>query len=309
MEEEQLPPQVSVLIGSFNNAGPLRRCLASLEQSNERDKFEILVIDNASRDESPRLDSEFPNATFLRLPRYFGLVKALNIGMRTAKGDFFLFLAPEAEVLPDTVPALAAQLGAHEGAAAVCPLLVDPQGQPAAQFFQLPAPGTICSLARRGSWVEHRPGELGAQTVPVLLPSLAALMVRSYFLKALRYIDERYGQSWANAEIATQIRRASKKILLCPEIRAVLHPDEVRGIRVQPSVEALFSADWALAAATYAGKHYGFTAGLKVRFSCVFHALGQAAWALLRFRDVGYHFSRFSYLLSGQKLDGTQKAL
>ncbi len=307
MEESQVPPQVSVLIVSHNSAAALRRCLAALEQSAERDKFEVLVIDNASRDESPQLDTEFPNATFLRLPRHFGLVKALNIGMRTAKGEFFLFLAAEAEVLADTVPTLAVRLAAAPEAVAVCPRVATPEGQPRPRLFQLPTPDAVASLARRGAWVESAPPELEGESVPVTFPSMAALMVRSYFLKGLRYIDERYGQAWADAEIAFQIRRAGRKMLLCPGVRVVLHPAEQGP--ADSSVQALLSADWALGAATFAGKHYGFLNGLKVRVLAVLHALAQALWAVLRFSDAGYHFSRLNFLVSGQKLDGTQRVL
>ena len=46
-----MTPTVSVVIVNFN-AGPLlARCLSSLEQQRWRD-FEVIVVDNASRDDS-----------------------------------------------------------------------------------------------------------------------------------------------------------------------------------------------------------------------------------------------------------------
>src|SRR5207237_5940541 len=88
----------------------LRRCLAALERSKDRETLEILVVDKGSQDDSPTLDSEFPNTTFLRLPRNFGNTKALNIAMRTAVGELLFYLSPEIEVAPDTVSVLAARL-------------------------------------------------------------------------------------------------------------------------------------------------------------------------------------------------------
>src|ERR1035438_2845919 len=83
-QEEQPPaPKVTALIYSYNRAAALRRCIAALERSTGRASLEILVVDKGSQDESPNLDSEFPNTTFLRLPRNFGNTKALNIGMHT----------------------------------------------------------------------------------------------------------------------------------------------------------------------------------------------------------------------------------
>jgi GT2 family glycosyltransferase len=135
------------------------------------------------------------------------------------------------------------------------------------------------------------------------------LLVRSYFLRGLRYIDERYAQSWADAEVAAQIRRAAKKIYLLPVARAVRHDDGDFLSSLPADARALLSADWVLGAAAYAGKHFGFLAGLKLRLGAMFAALGQAILALVRLREIGYHFSRLRYLLSGQKTDGTQTVM
>src|SRR6202050_2401934 len=132
---EQAPPtpKVTALVFSYDSAPALRRCLAALEGSNDRAVIEILVVDCGSHDESAQLDSEFSNVTMLRLPRYFGRTKALNIGTRTAFGEYLLFMTPEVEVLPTTIPSLVAVLEADPETAAVCPLLLDTRAQTADQ--------------------------------------------------------------------------------------------------------------------------------------------------------------------------------
>jgi GT2 family glycosyltransferase len=305
---EPQPPQllVSALVVSYNCADALRRCLNALEKSSERERLEIIVVDNGSRDESPRLDSEFPNATFLRLPRNFGFVKALNIAMRSAKTEFLFVVDPRTEVLPGTAMALAEMLEANENAAAVAPLLATPEGGPAPQLYQLPDAATVGAAAKEGRFRPAAPPPSpDEEPVPVEFADLSALMVRTWFVKGLRYIDERYAHFWAGAEIAAQIRRAGKKILLCPAIRAVWHNEEPYPPGMPNSARALLAANWSLGAATYAAKHFGFAAGLKVRIAAALGALG----ATLSFRDPGYQFSRFMYLVSGQKIDGTQSSL
>lgn len=308
-EREQAPPQISVLIVSEDNAAALRRCLAAVEASLERERFEVIVVDNGSQDESPRLDSEFPNATFLRLPRRFGRVKALNIGMRTAKGEFFLLLAPELEVAPETIVRLAEKLAADTAPVAVCPLIVDEEGRPQEQFYRLPDASGALRAALRERWEAIAVEPAGADPVVVEFPSLAAVMIRAYFLKALRYIDERYGQGWADAEIAAQVRRANRRILLLPELRVRRSESELPPLRRQARVRALYSADWALGAARYAGKHFGLFNGLKVRLTVTLAALGRALLSLLFLREPAFEFPRAAFLLSGQKLDGTQRFL
>jgi GT2 family glycosyltransferase len=306
MEETQTPPQVSVIVVSYNCAGPLRKCLAALEASAERDKMEVLVVDNGSVDGTLDAVAEFPQTVLLKLPRNFGFTKALNIGMRTAKGEFYFFLNPQVEVLPETVRALAARLSAEPDASAACPLVLTPEGEPSPELFRLPNPGTVSAVARADAFLPSAAPDLDQEKVAVELPSLAALMVRSYFLKGLRYIDERYAQSWADAELALQIRRAAKKILLFPGISVTRRAEDPLAASMPPAVRALLASDWALGASVYAGKHFGFGVRLKVRAAAIFCGLGDALLALLRFRDVHYHLSRFVNVLTGARVDGTQ---
>lgn len=297
MEETQIPLQCSVLIVSYNRAAELRRCLAALERSAARETFEIIVIDNGSLDGSVSVIAEFPSVTPLHLPRNFGFVRALNIGMRTAKGDFFLFLNPRTEVLPETVAALTGRLAQEKDAVALCPALATPEGDPALHWYRLPRPENIGAIARAGSFDAAPPPPAGEDTAAVEFAGFAALMVRSYFLKGLRYIDERYSHSWADAEIGAQIRRAGKKTLVTPTVRALWHAEDELRASMPELARTLIEADWALGASVFAGKHFGYLAGLKVRIATAFAAL------------LSFQFRRFGYLVSGQKIDGTQTVL
>jgi GT2 family glycosyltransferase len=297
MDETPIPLRTSVLVVSYNMAEALRRCLTALDQSTGRESFEIIAIDNGSEDDSLAVIDSFPNVTPLRLPRNFGFVKALNIGMRTAKGEFFLFLNPKTEVLPDTVAALTASLEQAADAIAVGPALGTPDGQPAGFLYKLPGPGNLGAIAAAGQFEAAAVPEGGAETVPVEFAGFAALLVRAYFLKGLRYIDERYAHSWADAEVAIQIRRAGKKTLLAPGVRAIWHAEDGLKQRMPAAALDLLAADWTLGAATYGGKHFGFMTGLKVRLVGALSALFSARLRL------------FSYLAGGQKIDGTQAAM
>ena len=112
-------------------------------------------------------------------------------------------------------------------------------------------------------------------------------MVRVFFIKAIRQIDARYGQFGSDADLAAEIRRASRKILLISAAR-VRH--EGRG-----AYSTMERADFLLARAVFLGKYEGFGAGLQARLASVFGPL------------FGFRLGELKYTLSGQKIGGPQQ--
>jgi GT2 family glycosyltransferase len=275
VKEEPPPPRASVAVVSYNRVEWLRRCLRAVEASVGRDRLQLIVVDNGSLDGSAQLDEEFPRAQFIKLPRNFGLTKALNLGWRAADTPYVFFLHEDTEVEPAAALQLADVLDAHPEAAAVCPLLVDEAGRPAPQLGSLPPDG------------QWRPAEpAGKEPFAVEYPRGAALMVRVHVIKAIRQIDERYGQFGSDADLAEQVRRGGKKILLAPEARVRHHGQDGYTTEEQ--------ADFLLGRAVFVGKYQGFGAGLKARLGSI---LGPLA---------GLRLGELKYTLVGQKIDGTK---
>src|SRR6185295_7783987 len=127
---------------SHNRQAELRRCLKALAASDTPAEMETIVVDNGSTDGSAQMEPEFPNTRFIRIPRNFGLTKAMNLGWRSAQADYVLFLHEDTEVAPDTVGKVAAQLDADNDVTAIAPMLVTANGNPAPQVGQLPPDGT-----------------------------------------------------------------------------------------------------------------------------------------------------------------------
>jgi hypothetical protein len=274
-EQPKQAPRVSVVVVSRNRAAMLRRCLESIEASEARATLQVIAVDNGSRDGSAQVGDDFPNVQFIRLPKNFGLTKALNLGWRAADAEYVLFLHDDTEVQPSTVGLLADALDTHSDAAAVCPLLVDDQGQPAPQLGSLPPTGV---------W---HPATPGAEPTAVEFPRGAALMLRVYFIKALRQIDERYGQFGSDADLAAEIRRASRKILLVPAAR-VRHQG-------RSGYSAMERADFLSSRAVFFGKYQGLGTGLRARIAAVLGPL------------IAMRLGELKYTIVGQKIDGTQE--
>ena len=106
-----LPPDVliSVIVCTRNRADLLRHALQSVvDQDFPRDAFEIVVIDNASTDNTAVTVNEFRNHVHLRYvhePR-IGLCVARNTGWRTAVGRYIAFFDDDAVARPGWLSAI-----------------------------------------------------------------------------------------------------------------------------------------------------------------------------------------------------------
>lgn len=83
---------VSVIIPVFNQELYIGRCLRSLfDQSLEKDKYEIVVIDDGSKDKTKQILKSFGNQIkILTNNTNKGLPYSLNKGIKAAKGRFIV---------------------------------------------------------------------------------------------------------------------------------------------------------------------------------------------------------------------------
>jgi GT2 family glycosyltransferase len=279
-------PLVTALIVSYNSQPALSRCLEALEASQERERLEILVVDQGSRDGSATVDEEFPGITPLRLPKHFGMTKARNIGVRTAKGEYLLLMSPEVTVQPETALALARRMQEDATIGLAAPQMKDKTGQPLPQIAPFPAAGDL------GAWAKSGVPFRAAGGGPAEYLSSRALMVRRQTIVGMNYFDERFGEYWSDVEMCYRVRRGGKNAVVYTDISVT---DEGEPARKANWLAAL-EADRRLGAVGFAGKHFGTGAQIGLYLSLLLGALGSPGG-----------FGAFSRMLSGQKVDGTEQ--
>ena len=99
---------IAVLIVNWNGGDLLRRCLESLHSQHRRPDY-IVVVDNASTDESLGLAREaLRDVELIRLETNVGFARANNVAARAARQfDALALLNPDAFADPDWLEALA----------------------------------------------------------------------------------------------------------------------------------------------------------------------------------------------------------
>jgi N-acetylglucosaminyl-diphospho-decaprenol L-rhamnosyltransferase len=130
------PPDVSVIIVSWNVRDLLEDCLESLlaspgiewgDQAPDRIATEdtsllrepplsgeVIVVDNASNDGSPEMvRSRFPWVRLIAYSENLGFARGNNRAISLSRGRYVLFLNPDTVVLGDAVAAMVVCMGAH----------------------------------------------------------------------------------------------------------------------------------------------------------------------------------------------------
>lgn len=95
--------QLSVIILNYNVRFFLEQCVFSVQKALEGIDGEIIVIDNASSDDScEMMKTKFPFIKLIENAANLGFPKGNNIGVAQAKGEYICILNPDTVVAEDT---------------------------------------------------------------------------------------------------------------------------------------------------------------------------------------------------------------
>ena len=124
-------PKVSIVIPVFNQWSYTEKCLKALRANTKDVPIEVIVVNNASTDETSRkltlLASEWSELRLITLSTNTGFSPACNVGAEASRAPFILFLNNDTEVHAGWLPPLLAELkDPHVGI--VAPKLVNPGG-------------------------------------------------------------------------------------------------------------------------------------------------------------------------------------
>jgi GT2 family glycosyltransferase len=219
------PPMLSIVIVSFNTRTDLERCLESLTANPPAMPHEIVVVDNASRDDSVEaVRRRWPAARVIVQSENLGFAAANNAGIRASSGSLVLLLNSDCIVSPGAIDRLAGRLRAHPDAAVAGPLLVDGRNRTELSFGRMISP-----------WAELRQKAIGRAYDRGLGPAVgwvnravsseryvdwvsgAALLVYRADAEAAGLLDERYFLYTEDVDFCAAIRARGRKVLFTPE--------------------------------------------------------------------------------------------
>ena len=201
---------ISVIIVNHDGEGHLGRCLESLDGS----KAEVLLVDNASRDNSLSLVRErFPEVRIFPQEKNLGFAAANNLAAGQASGEMLLLLNSDAWLEAGALDLLAEKLNARTDVGLVAPRLRYPNGQ--RQFSWSPARGVVGEVLQKArnpfeaqAWAHGSLARLLARVVGPTWYTAACVLVRAEAFRAVGGFDEDFFMYFEDVDLCLRLEAA-----------------------------------------------------------------------------------------------------
>ena len=222
------PPELDVVVVNHNAGGFLARCLESVHASAGDVGMHIVVVDNASVDDSPDRAAG-AGAAVIRNDRNLGFATAANQGIRSTSAPFVLLLNPDAEIVGGTLSALVKVARERPRAGALGLLVRNPDRsiQPSARrvprLLEALGHAFLGPFAPRNRFTRaytmagwDRSTERVVEWV-----SGSAMLLQRRALDEVGLFDEGYFMYVEDVDLCTRLRRAGWQVLFSPEVEVV----------------------------------------------------------------------------------------
>jgi GT2 family glycosyltransferase len=214
-----------VLLVSWNRREETRRCLESLHATAGVDlEYEVVAVDNGSRDGSAELLAADPRVRLIRNSRNVGFAAAVNQAYRESSGELILLLNNDVQFHPGALDRMVRFLRDRPDAAGVSPLYLNPDGTFQQHYVQLPSLPAAIGLF---SAVRKLPGfrralhrfQLRGEDFsrPRRLASGSCQLLRRAVLGRHQILDERFPIYWNDALLARGLDLAGYEVWMIPD--------------------------------------------------------------------------------------------
>nr|MCS5620877.1 glycosyltransferase family 2 protein [Nitrospinaceae bacterium] len=210
---------LSIIIVSFNTRDVLLDCLESVYAKTEGISYEIIVVDNASSDESPGSVAErFPDIHLIRNDVNRGFSTANNQGICESTGRWVALLNPDTRLIENSFQKIARYLQKHSEFSILGPGIVNKSGQQSPtrlwEDTPLDAGWKILGLYNPSNELQRMGG---MQAKEVLVISGCCFVIRRELFEEIGLLDENYFLYNEEDDFCRRARQHGKRICFFPE--------------------------------------------------------------------------------------------
>ena len=210
-------PPVTIIIVAWNQLYKTLACLEAVA-AGDYGNARVLLVDNGSTPPlAEAIHAHFPSIEVLRLPRNLGFAGGYNAGLREAlsgPADLFLLLNNDTLPAPDALSQLVACLAAAPDV-----------GLATAKIYYAAEPSRIWTVgANLNVFLDLKDGgqgeiDAGQWAAPrdVDFAPFCAVLIRREVLEEVGLLDEEFFLYYEDMDYCRRMRRAGRRLRLCPD--------------------------------------------------------------------------------------------
>lgn len=224
---------LSIVIVNWNTRQLLEECLGSILKFGERVDYEIIVIDNASRDGSQKFLSGFnvDNSNFKVILNHqnLGFAKAVNQGMKASKGDYILLLNPDAQTKEKAFESLIGFMEKNKNCGIVGGKILNDDGSTQASVRGFPSFGSqffillklhhfVKPKTIKNYFLTNFRYDQGQEVEQVMG---AFFLIRRKVIEKIGYFDDKFFLWFEEVDFCYRTKKAGWKVFYHPEAETI----------------------------------------------------------------------------------------
>jgi GT2 family glycosyltransferase len=233
MNNQQYDVAISIIIITYNSKGYLSKCLKSLELNNNREFFEVVVIDNNSTESILDIinESKCP-LFFIQNNKNVGFARACNEGIKSAKGKYIFLLNPDTELLNTSLDIFFDFMEKKENELVWCvgAQLYDEYKTPSKSYGHFPnlfdiifeqfgIKGLLLKIPKLRQLIKHKIINQNRE-VPFVMG--CDMFIRKSVLNEIGIFNERFFLNYEETELSWRANKAGFKSVILPKAK-ILH--------------------------------------------------------------------------------------
>ncbi len=211
-------------IVNWNTANLLDRCLASVFGSKTDFTYRVIVVDNASDDDSLNIIKKYKKVKLLQNKENLGMAASLNQIINCSKSEYLLFLHPDTEISKDTLQNMLKFMDSYPKISVAGPKLIYPNGKIFLSCHKFP---TLINLLKEAQglngvymrWADHN----RIQCVDII--ASACFFLRRDTLESVGLFDEKFTNWMSEWDLCYRLKESTDKLhkIIYAPISTVTH--------------------------------------------------------------------------------------